>query len=218
MSISKTSLRASMLLLAVALGLPGAARAQAPGVVGWTSSFYLGVEAGTASLDISSQSTTMEGIVFTGIEASADDAGVKAFVGYHIIENLAVEWSASWLGKAHATFEYFDPPGERGTGETTVSMYSSGLSMTLGLPVRNWLFYARGGIDFWRANYDTRFDLPSGEHQQRWLYRSGNSLYYGGGLLWNFWPNWSLRVEAEQIEVDIADVTMIALGVEARLW
>ena len=74
-------------------------------------------------------------------------------------------------------------------------------------------FFLRGGVQFWRLSYDTRFRLPTGETQYRVLDKNGNSLFYGLGLEWKLKGPWNLRVEGELLKMDITDVRMISLGV-----
>lgn len=205
-------------IVACLLAAPGTAGAQTPEEPGWTGVWYLGGVGGYAAVEIPGRSMKMQGIDFTNVEANADDAGLKAFIGYHITDYVSLEWNASWLGHVTATFDYFDPPGERGTGETTVSMYSSGFSLAVGYRLRTVLLYARGGVQFWRTSYDTRFYLPDGTTQETDFNNSGNCLSYGAGALLNFAQHWSLRLEAEAQKMDLADVKVIALGLEARLW
>ena len=81
-------------------------------------------------------------------------------------------------------------------------------------PVR---VFATGGTLLWRAEYDTRFYLPSGETQSRTLRRSGTSIIYGVGASWSIRGNWHLRVDAEVMEVAVADVRTVTLGIEYRL-
>lgn len=184
--------------------------AQSPAApAGW----YLGGELGSVKIKIPGRSMEMEGIQFTNVRASADQAGFNAYGGYWITENFGFEIGLASLGNAEATFDYAVPPSETGTGTTKVSIDNSTLSFQGAQPWGKALFFVRGGVQFWRLSYETRFRLSTGENQLRLLDKKGNSLFYGLGMEWGLKGPWSLRLEGQVLKMDITDAKSVSLGV-----
>ena len=169
-------------------------------------------ELGSVNVKIPDKSMEMEGIQFTGIKASADKAGFKAYGGYWITEHFGFEMGLASMGSANATFNDFVPPAETGTGTTDVSISNTTLSFQGAQQVGQVCFFLRGGVQFWHLSYDTRFRLSTGETQYRVLDKNGNSLFCGLGLEWKIKGPWHLRLEGEQLKMDITDVRIISLG------
>jgi opacity protein-like surface antigen len=179
--------------------------------------FYLGGGVGWADIRIPGRSFTMEGIDFSKITASEDNAGYRVFAGYWITGHVGFAVGAYMLGNVRASFNYFDPPAESGTGETKVTLYGNPLTLQVGGDLGPVRLFASGGTLFWRSEYDTRFYLPGGETQSRTLRRTGTSLAYGLGASWNIRGNWNLRVDAEMMKIDVADIKTVTVGLEYRL-
>ena len=178
---------------------------------------YFGVGVGWADISIPGRSLTMEGIDFSNITSSEDNAGYRVDAGYWINKHVGFEVGAYMLGSVRATFDYFDPPAETGEGETKVTLYGNPLSLKIGGDVGPVRVFITAGTLLWRAEYDTRFYLPSGETQSRTVHRSGTSVIYGTGASWNVRGNWHLRADAAMMKIDVADVKTVTLGLEYRL-
>ena len=178
---------------------------------------YAGVGVGWADISIPGRSFTMEGIDFSNITSSEDNAGYRLDAGWWVNSHIGIELGGYMLGSVRATFDYFDPPAESGEGETKVSLYGNPLTLKIGGDVGPVRIFATGGTLFWRAEYDTRFFLPSGETQSRTLRKDGTSFIYGIGASWNIRGNWYLRADAEMMTIDVADVRTVILGIEYRL-
>ena len=178
---------------------------------------YFGGGVGWADIRIPGRSFTMEGIDFSNITANEDNAGYRLFTGYWITKYVGFEVGAYMLGSVRATFDYYDPPAESGEGETKVTLYGNPLSLKIGGDVGPVRLFATGGTLLWRAEYDTGFYLPSGETQRRTLKKSGTSFMYGIGASWNIRGNWHLRLDAEAMEIDVADVKTVTMSIEYRL-
>ena len=204
------ALRSGLPGLAAVLCLAGPALLgqAAPSPVGW----YGGGALGSSKIEIPGRSLTMEGIQFTNVNASADQAGVKGYFGYWITDHFGFEMAFASLGNAEATFNYFLPPSESGTGTTKVALANTTLAFQFGQQYKDFLFFAKGGVQFWRLSYDTKFRLSTGEMQQRVLDTNGNSLYWGAGAEWIIKDRWSLRLEGEVLKMDITDAKVISLG------
>lgn len=188
----------------------GALGGQTPApLTGW----YLGGELGSVNLKIPGRSMEMEGIQFTNVRASADQAGFNAYGGYWITEHFGFELGLASLGNADATFDYSVLPAETGTGTTKVSIDNSTLSFQGAQPWGKALFFARAGIQFWRLSYESRFRLSTGENQLRLLDKKGNSIFYGLGMEWILKGPWSIRLEGQSLKMDITDAKVISLGV-----
>lgn len=177
------------------------------------SGWYVGGELGAVNIKIPGKSLEMEGIQFTNLNASADNAGFKAYGGYWITEHFGFEMGLASMGQATATFDYFQPPAETGTGTTDVSISNITLSFQGAQQVGPVFLFLRGGVQFWRLSYDTRFRLATGQTQYRVLDKNGNSLFYGLGMEWRIKGPWNLRLEGEVLKMDITDVRMISMGV-----
>jgi len=117
-------------------------------------------------------------------------------------------------GRTSASPVNVSPTGE---GDTKVTLYGYPLGLKLGGDLGPVRIFATGGTLFWRAEYDTRFYLPSGKKESRILERTGTSFLYGIGASWNIRGNWHLRADAEMMTVEVADVTTVTVGVEYRL-
>lgn len=194
----------------LALGLTAGAQGTPPSA--FPSGWYLGGGMGSVKVEIPDEQMEMEGIQFTDIQASSDNAGFKLYGGYWITRHFGFELGVASLGTAEATFNYTIPPTETGSGQTDVELNSTSLAFQVAQPIGPTFLFLRGGIQFWRLSYDTRFRLATGESQQRWLDKSGNSGFWGGGVEWNFKGAWSLRLEGEVVRMDITDARMITLG------
>lgn len=199
------SLRSALLLASMPLALQGQG---APGPEGW----YLGAELGRVNLRIPGRSMELEGIQFTDVNASADEAGIKAYGGYWITPHFGFELGFASLGNVDATFSYALPPSETGTGVTKVAVSNTTLSLQLAQQWNRFFFFARGGMQFWKLSYDTTFRLSSGASQVRTLDKRGNSFFWGAGAEWNLKGNWNLRLEGESLKMDITDAKVISLG------
>lgn len=195
-----------MALLGLATGLCG----QEP--TGW----YGGGSLGRANLRIPGRDMELEGIRFSQVNASADRAGVKFYAGYWITEHFGMEAGIASLGNVNATFNYFLPPTESGTGTTKVAISNGTLSFQGAQQVGRFLLFLRGGIQGWTLSYETRFRLSTGELQWRTLDKNGNSFFWGAGVEWTLRGPWRLRLEGEVLKMDITDAKVISLGVSYR--
>ncbi len=199
-----------MVLTTTMLALAGAGlQAQAPG---GPSGWYLGGELGRANLRIPGRSMEMEGIQFTQVNASADQAGIKFYGGYWITEHFGFEVGAASLGHAEATFDYAVPPSETGTGTTKVDISNGTLSFQGAQQAGPALLFLRGGVQFWTLSYNTIFRLSTGGTQVRTLDKNGNSFFWGGGVEWRLKGAWNVRLEGEVLKMDITDAKIISLG------
>lgn len=178
---------------------------------------YVGGGVGWADIRIPGRSLSMEGIDFSNITANEDNAGYRLVAGYWINQHIGFEVGAYMLGNVRASFDYFDPPGETGEGETKVTLYGNPLGLKLGWDVGPVRIFASAGTLLWRSEYDTRFYLADGKSQSRTLRRDGTSLVYGGGASWNIRGNWHLRADVEMMKIDVADIRALSLGLEYRL-
>jgi hypothetical protein len=203
-----------LLLLSTALGLAAQSTlAPAPAAAPeFPSGWYLGGGLGSVKVKIPDRNMELEGIQFTNINASADNAGFKVFGGYWITPHFGFEMGLASLGSADATFSYSLPPSETGTGTTKVQINSTSLAFQVGQVLGPTVLFLKGGVQFWSLSYETRFRLSTGESQARTLDKSGNSGYFGLGLEWAFKQPWSLRLEGETVKMDITDATMITAG------
>ncbi|HWR97782.1 MAG TPA: outer membrane beta-barrel protein [Candidatus Methanoperedens sp.] len=209
--------RVTVVGLALALGIlaaPAAVRSE--DFRPWYSGFYVGVAPGYSDVRIPGRSLRMEGIEFNDVRASEGNAGLKLYAGYWINDNIGFELSSAQFSEVNATFDYFQPPAERGTGETKVSLYGSGLTLQLGQRFGRAQVFGRGGVLFWNTSYDSNFFLANGQRQDRLLDKSGTSFTYGLGATWNITGNWNLRLEGDIVEIDITDAKMVSLGLEYR--
>lgn len=200
-----TLIRSGLWLAALAVAL------QAQGDPG-PSGVYLGAELGRVNLRIPGRTMEMEGIQFTQVKASADNAGIKGYGGYWITPHFGFEFGFASLGNADATFNYAVPPTETGTGVTKVAVSNTTLSLQVGQQMGRWLGFVRGGMQFWHLSYETTFRLSTGGNQLRTLDKNGNSFFYGAGAEWNLKGNWNLRLEGEVLKMDITDAKVISLG------
>ncbi|HEY6000144.1 MAG TPA: outer membrane beta-barrel protein [bacterium] len=182
----------------------------------WFEGIYIGFAPCYSDIRIPGRSLSMEGIEFDDITADEGNAGFRLYGGYWINDNVGFEVTAAELGEVNATFDYFKPPAERGTGETKVSLYGTGVTVQLGQRFGRAQVFGRGGVLFWNTSYDSNFFLPSGERQDRMLDKSGTSFTYGLGATWNFTGNWHLRLEGDVMDIDITDAKLVSLGLEYR--
>ena len=191
----------------------GALQAQAPP----SSSWYTGLEFCRSSLRIPGRSLDMEGIHFTDVNASGDQAGAKLYLGYWIDPHFGIEASCASLGKVNADFRYTLPPAESGSGTTQVSVSNFAVSFQAAQRLDKVLLFARGGVQAWALSYDTHFRLSTGQLQDRNLRQSGDSFFWGAGAEWNFRGPWNLRLEGEVLKMDITDARVVSLGLTYRL-
>jgi len=178
---------------------------------------YFGVGIGWADISIPGRSFTMEGIDFSNISSSEDNAGYRLDAGWWVNSHIGIEFGGYMLGSVRATFDYYDPPAESGEGETKVTLYGNPITLKLGGDLGPVRIFATGGTLIWRAEYDTRFYLPSGETQSRTLKKTGTSFVYGIGASWKIRGDWYLRADAEMMTIDVADIRTVTLGIEYRL-
>lgn len=207
-----TPLRALTLVL---LGLPACAAGRDPAgnpFLGW----YAGFGLASVNLRIPGRSVTLEGIQFTDVNARADRAGLKGYLGYWIDPHLGFEAAVATLGHAEATFAYQIPPTESGTGATTVDVSNGSLSLLLAQRTGRWTLFARGGVQSWQLSYRTRFRLATGASQYRELTQKGNGVLWGAGAECAFRGAWHLRLEGESMKMDITDARVLSLGLTYR--
>lgn len=177
-----------------------------------TSGWYVGGQLGRANLRIPGRTMEMEGIQFTQVQASADQAGIKFFGGYWITDHFGLEVGAASLGHAQATFAYAVAPAETGTGTTKVDVSNGTLSFQGAQQIGPVRCFLRGGIQLWTLTYNTTFRPATGPAQIRTLDKNGNSMFWGGGLEWRLRGAWNLRLEGEVLKMDITDAKVVSFG------
>jgi OOP family OmpA-OmpF porin len=194
MSMKRRLVRAALLGAALALSAP-AAFAQAQGL-------YIGGSIGQAQADGFCDSEPG----FTVTSCDDKDTGWKAFVGYRVNRNFAVEGSYMNGGELGGTVNSFF-----GTGTVKTDVTAWGIAALGILPVseRVELF---GKLGFVRGESDSDVSvngtpIPSDDD-------SGTELAYGFGAVFNLTRSLGIRAEWENI--DDADISMLSIGIQYK--
>lgn len=186
-------------------------RSQGP-FTGW----YAGFGLSSVNLRIPGRSVELAGIQFTDLQAKADHAGLKGYLGCWIDPHLAFELGFASFGHADATFAYRIPPAETGTGASTVDVSNVSLCLLAAQPVGRWTLFLRGGVQAWQLDYKTTFRLSTGQSQYRELSQKGNGVVWGAGAEVALRGAWHLRLEGEAQKMDITDARAATLGLTWR--
>lgn len=184
----------SALLAGTALAF-SAAFAQAQGL-------YIGGSIGQAQVDGFCDSEPG----FTVTSCDDKDTGWKAFLGYRVNRNLAVEGSYMNGGELGGTVNSFFGTG---TVKTDVTAWGIAALGILSLSERFELF---GKLGFVRGESDSDVTIngtpiPSDDD-------SGTELTYGIGVVYNITR--SLGIRAEWENVDDADISLLSIGIQYK--
>jgi len=183
---------------------------------------YLGGSFGPSYFDLQDKDQRLEGIDFQGISIDDDDIASRFYLGYWITPYLGVEIGGGQYGRVLADFAFSDPRNGRvGTGESDVEVNGSTYLLQAAYGWRNLDLFAKAGILSWSTSYDSRFDVVHEESQRRTLENSGTSLTYGVGASVLFAEGWSVRADADFMNIDEADVQTYTLGLQydfTHLW
>jgi len=134
-----------------------------------------------------------------------EDTAWKAFVGYRVIRNLAVEASYLDFGKYSATIT----SGGASVGISTKTTAWSAAAVGI-LPLGDFGLFGKLGFAYIEAKESTArlagTTILVGD--------KGTELHYGLGATYNFTKNLGLRAEWER--VNDAEVDMLSVGVQYR--
>jgi OmpA-OmpF porin, OOP family len=133
------------------------------------------------------------------------DTAYKAFVGYRINRNFAVEGSYVNFGKARGTVNF-------GGSSVSVDAKSDGFGIAaLGILPLSDQFELFGKLGFMRG--DSEADVTIGGSTFK-VGSSGTELHYGVGGIYNLSRNLGIRAEWEN--VDDADLSVLSIGLQYR--
>lgn len=180
------------------------------------SGFYLGVEVGQSSSDLSTGGAfAVQRGTLTGASSDEEDSAYGAYFGYAVSKHFAIELSYSSLGKARYTEERDVPPPtlpfptppfagvvvipER--QETTLDSESLSLAVIGRYALTETLsLTGRAGLAVHRLKGDLRFwfdedevTVINGAFEQ-----SSGAALLGAGLEWDFHPRWHARLQIQQ--------------------
>lgn len=184
----------SALLAGTALAF-SAAFAQAQGL-------YIGGSIGQAQVDGFCDSEPG----FTVTSCDDKDTGWKAFLGYRVNRNLAVEGSYMNGGELGGTVNSFF-----GTGTVKTDVTAWGIAALGILPVSE-RFELFGKLGFVRGESDSDVTIngtPIASDDD-----SGTELTYGIGVVYNITR--SLGIRAEWENVDDADISLLSIGIQYK--
>jgi OOP family OmpA-OmpF porin len=158
------------------------------------SGWYAGISAGPTSADVCDD---LSGLGLASCDDS--DTGFKVFGGKALSPNFALELGFVDLGKVTAT-------GPLGSAKVTVDgLQFAGL--VVGPINPSFSVFGKIGLFLW----DVSATGPGGS-----LSDDGSDFMFGVGAAWNLTPQFALRAEWEQFDIDGDDVTMISAGVQFR--
>ena len=142
---------------------------------------YFGVGVGWADISIPGRSFTMEGIDFSNISSSEDNAGYRLDAGWSVNKPHRDTARRVHARQRAGDFRLLrDPRRKQGRGRRKSRSTAIPLTLKIGGDVGPVRVFATGGTLLWRAEYDTRFYLPSGETQSRTLRKVGGPVSYTG--------------------------------------
>ena len=197
----------NLLLLALTAAL-GATSAQAA-----DTGFYIGGSFGQSQISDFSGSDLDREFATLGITSTTttddSDSGWKAFAGYKITKNLAVEGSYTNLGEATARTVVTAPVA--GTFNSTLEFESWSISAVGILPLNDqFSLFARLGLNVW--NLDGSVTGTGSGSTTVTTGDDGADVVYGLGASYNFSQNLSLRGEWERYDFDGSDVDLLSVG------
>ena len=174
----------------------------APAAFAQAQGLYIGGSIGQAQADGFCDSEPG----FTVTSCDDKDTGWKAFLGYRVNRNLAVEGSYMNGGELGGTVNSFF-----GTGTVKTDVTAWGIA-ALGILPLSERFELFGKLGFVRGESDSDVTIngtpiPSDDD-------SGTELTYGIGVVYNITR--SLGIRAEWENVDDADISLLSIGIQYK--
>lgn len=185
------------------------------GVQAADTGFYMGGSFGQSKISDFSGSDFDNELALSGLTSSTstDDTDIswKAFAGYQIMKNLAVEGAYTNLGEFTARSTITAP----GTGVVNTEVKAEAWTLSaLGiLPLGDrFSLFGRLGVNFWNADFSA---VGSGSGGVASVSDSsdGTDWVYGLGATYNVAKNLNLRGEWERYDFDGTDVDLLSVGV-----
>ena len=174
--------------------------------------YYLGIGAGTATLDIDAASRDAEadlrgaGMTSPKVTFDQQSTGYKVLGGYQAHKNFAVELYYADLGAYNFTFSKTTPAGT-GSGSTKVSAF--GVDVLGILPITESLS-ALGRVGPYRR--DSKGNFASAGASSTLTSRLSTNIKYGVGLEWAAMTAVGLRFEYEYYDDPGQSISMLSLG------
>lgn len=185
------------------------------GVQAGDTGFYMGGSFGQSKISDFSGSDFDNEMALSGLTSSTstDDTDIswKAFAGYQIMKNLAVEGAYTNFGEFTARSTITVP----GTGVVNTEVKAEAWTLSaLGiLPLGDrFSLFGRLGVNFWNADISA---VGSGSGGVASVSDSsdGTDWVYGLGATYNVAKNLNLRGEWERYDFDGTDVDLLSVGV-----
>jgi OmpA-OmpF porin, OOP family len=162
--------------------------------------FYGGLSLGQSMVKFSDSFLPIGGASSTSLSKDETDTAWKAFAGYRIHRNIAVEGGYTDFGKFSATRTVTSPPGA-GSASETLKVHGWHVEAVGILPLHNFDLFAKAGAMY--ATAEASKSVSGGvvftQGANRNPSKSAFTFLGGIGAGYNFTKNLSVRLELEAV-------------------